>query len=79
MLKLPQNYIQTLEHRSYDKKAMFNLLRAVNQSKSDWKVRVRVTRMWTSRRDSSSSFRNKLIILDNEVRSVSEINFLAYL
>ncbi|KAL1826657.1 hypothetical protein ACET3Z_005069 [Daucus carota] len=48
---------------------MFSLLRSVNQSRSDWKIRARVTRMRVPRRVNENQFSMNLILLDSEIKS----------
>ena len=48
---------------------MFNLLRDLDHTRSDWKIRVRVTRMWTPKEATNNPFSKNLILLDREVRS----------
>uniref|UniRef100_A0A166G858 Replication protein A 70 kDa DNA-binding subunit B/D first OB fold domain-containing protein n=1 Tax=Daucus carota subsp. sativus TaxID=79200 RepID=A0A166G858_DAUCS len=45
---------------------MFNLLRDLDHTRSDWKIRVRVTRMWTPKEATNNPFSKNLILLDRE-------------
>ena len=41
----------------------------MDQSRSEWKIRARVTRMWVPRGVSDNQFSMNMILLDNEVNS----------
>ncbi|WOH04110.1 hypothetical protein DCAR_0623516 [Daucus carota subsp. sativus] len=45
---------------------MFNFLRDLDHTRSDWKVHVRVTRMWTTKGTTNNPFSKNLILLDRE-------------
>lgn len=47
--------------------AMYQRLRDVNQTRTDWRIRVHITRMWPSFSNNQHFTRFNLILLDDEV------------